>query len=58
MEKVQASRWFALGRLIGAVEPLHVDPQSDPEKFRKRLNKQLAESGWLKLGRKLGFLYY
>ena len=48
------SRWFALGRLLGYVQPIvRAGGKTAPEKLAV-LRQRITDSCWLRLGRKLG----
>ena len=49
-----ASRWFALGRVLGYVRPVvRAGGKTAPEKLAV-LRDRIAASGWLRLGKRLG----
>lgn len=48
------SRWFALGRLLGQVRPLHRAGGKSAEEKLARLRGRVRQSRWLALGRSLG----
>ena len=48
------SRWFALGRLVGYVQPVvRAGGKTAPEKLAV-IRQRIAASGWLRLGKRLG----
>ena len=48
------SRWFALGRLLGQVRPLHQAGGKSAEEKLNKLRDRVRRSPWLALGRRLG----
>ena len=48
------SRWFALGRLLGRVQPIvRAGGKTAPEKVAV-LRQRISSSGWLRFGKRLG----
>ncbi len=56
LESLGASRWLALGRLIGASPRLATGAQTAETRLAA-LRKACASSAWVRLGEKLGFVY-
>lgn len=48
------SRWFALGRLLNRVRPLHQAGGKGAEEKLSRLQQRVRDSPWLALGRRVG----
>ena len=56
LQSLAASRWMALGRLIGAAPAVISDAPTAGQRLAA-LQKSCDASAWFRLGRKLGFLY-
>ena len=50
------SRWLALGWAIGLTPDVFAGKETRPDKEFARLKKEFERSGWVRLGRKLGFI--
>jgi glycosyltransferase involved in cell wall biosynthesis len=55
LRDLAASRWIALGRLLGAAPPVPA-PSATAQARLSALRKSLSSSSWHRLGQKLGFL--
>jgi glycosyltransferase involved in cell wall biosynthesis len=56
LQALASSRWFALGRVLGASPRLYSDAPTAEARLAA-LRKACASSAWFRLGQRLGFIY-